>query len=318
MTSKNAKNTTKRKHDGIFGTPPEPVFNASPSAMTPEMLEDWLRILVSQNEQRMLKANVAHGYFKSGDAVQFVFLTCEHFKLADEAKYIAVELFDSFMVRHITDLWCEVKEMKISKEEKKKRWKEIRVGVERQMVIRVVSCCQLASKLTSHYKIISPRRVKKFLQEFVNQRYSADSIMQSELRILKALEYKVMISSPLLYVETLLEVLGHTEPDLSVKVYHGVGLKVMDLVYIQRREIYDLLFLTALEQDTISETDRNKCISLEYDMFLLSSSVISAASYVVDQTNTDKVIDHLSQITKIPTSDILDFATVIVQHILQI
>jgi len=41
-------------------------------------------------------------------------------------------------------------------------------------------------------------------------KYSVQSIIQSELRVLKTLNYRLMICTPLVYVETLLAVLGLT------------------------------------------------------------------------------------------------------------
>jgi len=39
-------------------------------------------------------------------------------------------------------------------------------------------------------------------------KYSTQSIVQSEMRVLKTLDYQLMIATPLVYVETLLAVLG--------------------------------------------------------------------------------------------------------------
>ena len=56
-------------------------------------------------------------------------------------------------------------------------------------------------------KVVSPRRAQLVLSEF-GHRYNSNSILQSELRILKTLNYKVMLTTPFVYVETILEILG--------------------------------------------------------------------------------------------------------------
>ena len=40
-----------KKYDGIFGTPPEPLFNVKPEGMKTELMEDWLSTLKEQNNK---------------------------------------------------------------------------------------------------------------------------------------------------------------------------------------------------------------------------------------------------------------------------
>jgi len=47
-------------------------------------------------------------------------------------------------------------------------------------------------------------------------KFSVQSIIQSELRVLKTLQYRLMISTPLVYVETLLAVLGECDSLLAI------------------------------------------------------------------------------------------------------
>ena len=57
-----------------------------------------------------------------------------------------------FMVRHIQDLYTHVQNM--SSKNRKQDWLVVMDRVRNQVLLRAVSCCQLASKLTSHYKVI--------------------------------------------------------------------------------------------------------------------------------------------------------------------
>ncbi|KAL3242846.1 hypothetical protein MRX96_047682 [Rhipicephalus microplus] len=41
--------------------------------------------------------------------------------------------------------------------------------------------------------------------------YSHHSVMQSELRVLKTLQYRLQVPTPLVYAEVLLEVIAHQE-----------------------------------------------------------------------------------------------------------
>ena len=57
-----------------------------------------------------------------------------------------------FMVRHIQDLYTHVQNM--SSKNRKQDWLVVMDRVRNQVLLRAVSCCQLASKLTSHYKVM--------------------------------------------------------------------------------------------------------------------------------------------------------------------
>ena len=48
--------TAMKRHYGIFGSPPEPIFNIHPSALSAEFLVEWLQILASDNNKNMKKA----------------------------------------------------------------------------------------------------------------------------------------------------------------------------------------------------------------------------------------------------------------------
>lgn len=56
-------------------------------------------------------------------------------------------------------------------------------------------------------QVISVAKAKRFLLE-LGHNYTSNSILQSELRILKTLGFHVAVLSPLDYVETILQVLG--------------------------------------------------------------------------------------------------------------
>lgn len=59
--------------------------------------------------------------------------------------------FFRFLYNHIQDLRDHV--LKLPKKKQMKEWQKIQEGVSNQVLLRIVSCCQIASKLTSHYKV---------------------------------------------------------------------------------------------------------------------------------------------------------------------
>lgn len=59
------------------------------------------------------------------------------------------------------------------------------------------------------FQVVSINRAKRFLCE-CGYRYASESLLQSELRVLKTLKFQVTEPSPIVYIETLLEILGNT------------------------------------------------------------------------------------------------------------
>ena len=55
------------------------------------------------------------------------------------------------MVKHVQDLYKYVQ--KSDTERKKEEWAGILDRISKQAFLRVVTCCQVASKLNSHYKV---------------------------------------------------------------------------------------------------------------------------------------------------------------------
>lgn len=104
--------------------------------------------------------------------------------------------------------------------------------------------------------------------------YSADHITKSELRVLKTLDYRINIDSPLVYIETLLKVLRKYYclkilgfgiawiqlylilseiqfPDLPVDDWYRHCLLVLEAVVLRRDDIYNLLFQGLFGADVV-------------------------------------------------------------------
>lgn len=63
----------------------------------------------------------------------------------------AFEIFNRFMSKHVCGLYELIRSN--SETNQQKNWKEVENRVKTQLPLRVMSCVQLASKLTSHYKV---------------------------------------------------------------------------------------------------------------------------------------------------------------------
>ncbi|XP_071478962.1 cyclin N-terminal domain-containing protein 1-like [Diadema antillarum] len=308
----------------IFGTPPEPVFNMKGCCLSEGLLEELLITQASSNEANIQNVSAHYGVFRCGQLAECIFTICERFKQPHETRFIAVELFDRFMRAYILQLrekssesLCAVKG-RIQKKHSSSRSDEWRTSIRRlckQTLVFMVSCVQIASKLCSHYKIISCRRCAEMLQE-KGHRYSTSKVLSSEMVVLKTLDYNLHTPSPLSYVETLLEIMGHNDPESQVKILHETCLKILDVVYINRKQMYGRLLQLAVGDSPVSERTRSKFAMVENDLMLLATAIIGAASHFVDMSATATVVEHLARITKIPNDDITDFSSIIVAIIL--
>ena len=192
------------------------------------------------------------------------------------------------------------------------QWSEVESRLQHQVILRAVSCVQLASKLSSHYHLVSLNRVKGFLTQ-CGFRYASASLVQSEVRILKTLNFKVHSPTSLEYIETLLGMLSYHDPTIiTTKQLHGISLKILDVYYIERASIYEKLFQLSKVDP---RKEHGKVASIEEDFMLLAASVILASSFILDRSQSETITSLLSQTTRIVVADILNFASVLLEEI---
>lgn len=190
-------------------------------------------------------------------------------------------------------------------------WSDVEKRLKHQIILRAVSCVQLASKLSSHYHLVTLNRAKSFLTS-CGFRYASTSIVQSEIRVLKTLEYKVHQPTPLEYIEVLLGSLVHNDKIIPAKHLHALALKVLDVFYLRRREIH-----TKLEKLSVHNAERKDVAmaAIETDKMLLAAAIITAAGFVLGQSQTKHIAGQLSQVTCIVSEDIITFASILLEEV---
>ncbi|XP_052819972.1 cyclin N-terminal domain-containing protein 1-like [Mya arenaria] len=293
----------------------EPIFNCTQHGVTPEMLYDWINMLLKKNAEHVQSAKPCQGSCILMDSVQFLFLTCEKLKMSPEVKYLSIELFDRFMLQHVRDLHDHVIKNCQAKT-RSREWTDIKKRVTNQVVLRIVSCVQIASKMTSHYRILSPAKARRYLQE-AGHRYNTESILQSELRVLKTLNFKVALPSPLVYMEAVLEAIGLAESKIALPPLYTLCQSLQDLVYLQYEGVYSKLHQVAAGGSPITGKDRESFACVRADKMLMTVAIVTAAAYIVDRDNHDRVLQLVSELTSIPDEDIADFASIILQLVME-
>ncbi|XP_013806899.2 cyclin N-terminal domain-containing protein 1 [Apteryx mantelli] len=288
----------------------EPVFGE----VAPEVIEEMLIRLATENEQYLSELSGQAGRFKEAQIVEFIFLLSEKWHLDQSARYQAVEILERFMIKQVEQICKPSREGRKSSAQGK-GWSSLKDEIYNTFVLRLVSCIQLASKLSLHYNIVNSDTALKFLQS-LKYSYTKQELLESELAILKALHFQINVSTPLAYVELLLEVLGHNGCLLPAKPLHEMCMHLLDFSYLTRDAIYDTLLKIAIENSTPSKLQIAKFLTVKEDFMLLAVGIISTSAFILNPKHWNQVVEHLNCITGITSQSILEFSYAILKHII--
>ncbi|XP_008066422.1 cyclin N-terminal domain-containing protein 1 [Carlito syrichta] len=274
-----------------------------------ETIEDALLHLAELNEQAVQEAAGRAGSFREARVVEFVFLLSEQLCLEKSVSYQAVEILERFMVKRAEDI-CRRAAAPLRDGE---NWRALKEQLSNELILRLVSCVQLASKLSFHYKIISNVTALNFLQA-LGYLYTKEELLESELDVLKSLDFQINLPTPLAYVEMLLEVLGYNGCLVPATQLHATCLTLLDLVYLLHEPIYENLLRASIKNSTPSQLQGEKFISVKEDFMLLAVGIIAASAFIQNHECWSQVVGHLQSITGIALASIAEFSYVILTH----
>ncbi|XP_072795390.1 cyclin N-terminal domain-containing protein 1 isoform X4 [Vicugna pacos] len=192
-------------------------------------------------------------------------------------------------------------------------WRALKEQLFNKFILRLVSCVQLASKLSFHYKIISNVTVLNFLQA-LGYLHTKEELLESELDVLKSLNFQINLPTPLAYVEMLLEVLGYNGCLVPVTRLHATCLTLLDLVYLLHEPVYESLLRASIENSTPSQLQGEKFVSVKEDFMLLAVGIIAASAFIQNHECWSQVVGHLQSITGIAVESIAEFSYAILTH----
>ncbi|NXT78664.1 CNTD1 protein, partial [Zapornia atra] len=236
--------------------------------------------LATENERSLRQLSGHAGCFKETQIVEFIFLLSEKWHLDQPARYQAVELLERFMIRQVEEMHESSKE-NVEQGRGSSSWSSLKHQIYDTFVLRLVSCVQLASKLSLHYNIVNSDRAVRFLQS-LKYSYTKQDLLESELAVLKTLQFQINVPTPLAYVELLLEVLGHNGCLLPAQPLHQMCTQLLDFSYLTRDTIYDTLLKIAIENATPSKLQVAKFLIVKEDFMLLAVGIISTSVFVLN------------------------------------
>ncbi|NXW53859.1 CNTD1 protein, partial [Eurystomus gularis] len=271
--------------------------------------------LATENEQYLSELSGQAGCFKETPIVEFIFLLSEKWHLDQSTKYQAVELLERFMIKQVEQLSVSSGDNIGSREQGEgSSWSSLNNQLYDTFVLRLVSCIQLASKLSLHYDVVNSDAALKFLQS-LKFSYTKQELLESELTVLKTLHFQINVPTPLAYVELLLEVLGHNGCLLPTKPLHQMCVQLLDFSYLMRDTIYNTLLEIAIENPTPSKLQVAKFLAVKEDFMLLAVGIISTSVFILNPGLWPQVVEHLNWITGITSQSILEFSYAVLTHI---
>ncbi|XP_027019113.2 cyclin N-terminal domain-containing protein 1 [Tachysurus fulvidraco] len=282
-----------------------------------ELLSDFLCTLNNQNKSNLDKVSSVCGTFKDRRVVEHAFLICEEFQLDHLVAYNAIEILARFMQKHIEKLFSQQKSEVCDGSvcEAKGNYEELVFQrLREKLCLFIISSMQIASKVTLHTNVIDNRSALRYLR-LVGSDCPKEKILESELLILKTLDFRVNVPNPLSFAETLLEVLGHNDPTTPVVHLHHLCRYVLQYVYLQRESIYGSLLMAVTGCLSPSPDQRAKFVSVTEDCMLLGVGVIAVAAFIHQTSAWEKVVEELALITGISAKSIMDFVHVTLMHV---
>ncbi|CAB1437951.1 unnamed protein product [Pleuronectes platessa] len=277
-----------------------------------DLLSDALIDLNMRNKENLHSLSQNYTNFKNQRTYECIFLLTKELRLDPLVGYHAMELLQRFMVKHLTDLLTPPTLQAAAAD---RRYEDaVFDEIKEKFPVFVFACVQLASKLFLFEDIITNKAAVHFLHS-AGLSVSKQTLQESEMVILKALDFRLSTPNPLTYIELLLEVLGHNEPSVPVEDLYDLCHHVLQLVSLDRAAVYDSLLKTTTRCNSPSREQREKFVTVTEDCMLLGVGVIAVATFTLSVRKWEQVVAELSHITGISSRSISDFTHVILMHI---
>ncbi|XP_058805563.1 uncharacterized protein LOC131672388 [Phymastichus coffea] len=239
-------------------------------------LEDWLAYIrkSSDAEQQVIKNGKEFRVPYAGatvEAIKAIFIISERFRVEHEAKYLAVHLLDRYMG---CLYWERVSGLP---EVNAEGARQVAQHMSSQLRLVLATCLQIASKVDLFRTGLSVSQVQDLLQSIDPLRdYSRESIVASELRVLRGLDFRIPVSLPLNVVELFLAY-SQLPPSQQLR---DTCLQLLDLAYIRHEDLFQQLHLLA--RGSSYDRSRPECrdfLRLETNAGFVGASIVVCSAF---------------------------------------
>lgn len=288
------------------------------------------------NDRLSAETGDHYGVFASSQLGRLALHLCQQMGQDESVFYRTIDLFERFMEVQMVDVYQHI----VVNEEASQRadkWRHLLERIGRQVLLRLLSCCQIASKLSVHFKIITTNEIKNMLLVF-RHRYSVDSIVNSEIRVLKMLQFNVYGPTCLDYVESsvgrlTIGALAGVSPRLSpagvvvggvpgrwrasgeTAAFHLLSAASVLLrhVYVHRAAVYSRLFRRTAAPGMPQFCVRRQLFSrVCADREVLTAAVLAAAATLqLPGAPCDRLLETLGCQHRVDAGDVVNFAEIL-------
>ncbi|XP_077482612.1 cyclin N-terminal domain-containing protein 1 isoform X2 [Stigmatopora argus] len=257
-----------------------------------EMLTDFLANLNEKNKDNLHSLPICSGAFKDRRLFEYTLLICQELQLDLSVGYHAIELLQRFMVKHIKHLLtgasaANLRDLKDPKFQK----------LQENFPLVVFSCVQVASKLSLQSRMVDTHMALRFLRS-TGLDFSKQAVLKSELTVLKGLDFRLDLPNPLTFVEVLLEVLAHNEPNAPVERLYRLCRHVLQFVSLQRDAFYDAVLAITTQNANPTAEMRKKFVTVTEDCMMLGVGVIAAAAFILH-------VRYWEQVLRVPDGSLI-------------
>ena len=139
------------------------------------------------------------------DLIEYIFRLCHRLKLSNDQSLLTIDLAGKFYLHHLQ----QVEELLFRQTESPNGHEETISKIEREISLRLVTCAKIAHKVIG---ACEGRKFNQFLSD-MNPNYSAQTINQSELRVLKVIDNQIPITSLATLVKAIIHLIGTNQPE---------------------------------------------------------------------------------------------------------
>ncbi|XP_030196364.1 cyclin N-terminal domain-containing protein 1 [Gadus morhua] len=293
---------------------PGPTHRLQFGSASLDLLSETLISLNHRNKDELDHLEPCSGNFKHTALIECIFQMTQELRLDPLVGYCAIEILERFMVKHLKDTFTANTPCGAVPGPPSTCQDLVFEKLKVKFTLTVFSCVQIASKLWLHTDIVDNKQAVQFLHS-MGHTVSKKALIESELQILKGLDFKLDVPNPLTYVEILLEVLGHNEPSTPMEQLYGLCGHVLRFVSLQRTAIYDSLLKVTTQCFSPSPEQREKFLTVTEDCMLLGVGVITVAAVIWNSNQWEQVVEDLSLITGISQRSIWDFSQVTLEQL---
>ncbi|XP_024870312.1 uncharacterized protein LOC112453665 [Temnothorax curvispinosus] len=279
------------------------------------LIHDWVehlqQIVKKQEQEQMANATDFAMPFVGipVSTVKAAFKIAEYLELEPTVKYMAIQLYDRFMCKHF---W-EIYKTEIVNTSSEGSWLKVCNKSSNQTKLNLMSCFQLACKMDSHSSVLGISQILNILHLIDKEsEYTPSMISSSERRVIKTVDFKMPLYTPLQCIEILLAATGLGEtPDMV-----NVSIDLLDLAYLKHDRLYSHLHLYYTHKDVLNEERvAIKLISLKSNILFLSAAVVYCATFFLClDTNASEeqvVVTKLAELSNTTDTDIFNMANML-------